>query len=109
MLHLSWRTLLRDTSGASTLEYGVGLGLIALVSLQALSSVGGEVSEDLDHTSAQVKTADMLGPLGKNGADSGNRTAEPQPFDPDLAVSDPYDEPSADIPVSEPSAIKSKQ
>lgn len=57
----------RDRSGVSTTEFGILIGLFALASLQAISAIGSEVSEDFDHASTKVGAADMLGPLGGNG------------------------------------------
>lgn len=46
--------LLTDRSGVSTLQYGVILGLVALGSISALKSIGGETKKDFGAVSSNV-------------------------------------------------------
>lgn len=60
------RALLSDTAGASMIEYGLGIGLFALASLQAISAIGGEVSDDVEYAGQEVGRADFINQFGGN-------------------------------------------
>lgn len=48
------RKLGRDERGVSSTEFGIVIGLVALVSLQALSMLGEEVEQNFDNTGQSV-------------------------------------------------------
>ena len=48
------RRLVADQSGVSTIQYGVVLALIALGSISALQSLGGEAKKSINNTGAKV-------------------------------------------------------
>lgn len=90
--------LLADRSGVSTLQYGVILGLVALGSISALKSVGGETKQDLGAVTSKVSAnqvnADPF--AGAPGAADGNVTpGTPTTNNPNMTSSGGAYEPAA--------------
>lgn len=107
-------SLRSDSRGVSTTEFGILIGVFALASLQVLSSIGGEVEQNLDHTSTQVganrTNADPFAKAGASQANTGYQDpgAGTDPFEPAVSGSAPADayEPPVAAASIEPDSIQ---
>ena len=75
---VNWRKLAGAKRGATAIEYGFLLGLIAIVLLGALTVLGDSVIALFGGITSEVSTAELIagGDLGNCGDGSGDGSAE---------------------------------
>ena len=79
MLHLfsPVKTLLRDRSGLSAIEYGILASLVALAAVQAIGGLGTEVSNSMDQTSGQLANQQPVIPQSNQNRQGSQSTVNP--------------------------------